>query len=272
MSTTQAFIVLVSIAVSTFGNLIGFGGGVFMVPLLVIAFGHPIQEAIGGVVTALVPAALMATLFNLRERSIHFLSAALLEPPTLIGAFAGSVLSAFLPVRALEFVFAAFVILLGVRMLRPATIQRGSVGLLDRLNALPPGFSGDRFGGSGRVGFWPIGLSGIAAGTAAGLFGIGGGFLKTPIMLRLLRLPAHKAVATSLFMIFFTSLTASYTHFRLGHLVPELAWPLAAGFTTGALVGQQLKRRLTLDHTERLVIAGLFLAGVSVLVHAWISL
>ena len=36
------------------GSLVGFGGGVFVVPLLTLAFGVPIQEAIGASIVSVI--------------------------------------------------------------------------------------------------------------------------------------------------------------------------------------------------------------------------
>lgn len=83
------------------------------------------------------------------------------------------------------------------------------------------------------------------AGVIAGLFGVGGGIVKGPLMLELGVLPEVVA-ATSATMILFTAGTASILYIQFGTL--DGVWDYAATLTltgfVGTLVGQWLTRRL----------------------------
>lgn len=60
--------------------------------------------------------------------------------------------------------------------------------------------------------------SGIAAGMLGGLLGIGGGILMMPVLRFVMGLePAH-AAGTCIVAVFFTTLSGSLKHFRLGHI------------------------------------------------------
>lgn len=61
------------------------------------------------------------------------------------------------------------------------------------------------------------------AGVFAGLFGIGGGIVKGPLMLEMQVHPAV-ASATAAYMIFFTSFSASFSYAFLGEMTWEYAW------------------------------------------------
>ncbi|MGE0529514.1 MAG: TSUP family transporter, partial [Bdellovibrionales bacterium] len=141
-------------------------------------------------------------------------------------------------------------------------------GLLARLNRAGFQLHRKRAGCSYNVGAGAAVLFGSLSGLLAGLFGIGGGFLKTPVMIRVFGMPVRVAVATALFMIVFTSTAASVTHTSLGHLSWPIALPLVAGFAFGAAMGNLMKRRISDARTEKLIAAALFLAGLSMLVHA----
>ena len=65
-------IVLAGAAFSFIGTLVGLGGGVFMVPLLVLAVGYPLPMAVGSVALALFPSALISTISNSRTKSIDY--------------------------------------------------------------------------------------------------------------------------------------------------------------------------------------------------------
>jgi uncharacterized membrane protein YfcA len=79
----------------------------------------------------------------------------------------------------------------------------------------------------------------VVAGLVAGLFGIGGGIIKGPLMLALGVHPSV-AAATSACMILFTSSTATVTYMAHGLLVPDYAvFCLLLGFAS-TIVGQTM--------------------------------
>ena len=69
----------VALLVSAFGTIVGFGGAVFMVPILVLFFHVPIHFAIGSVILALFPAAVISTVHNLRRGLVDLVVGTLLE-------------------------------------------------------------------------------------------------------------------------------------------------------------------------------------------------
>jgi uncharacterized membrane protein YfcA len=77
------------------------------------------------------------------------------------------------------------------------------------------------------------------AGLCAGLFGIGGGVVKAPLMIELGLLP-QVASATSAYMIFFTSASATLQFAMLGELRAGYACALFAAGLLGTAVGQHV--------------------------------
>jgi uncharacterized membrane protein YfcA len=104
-------------------------------------------------------------------------------------------------------------------------------------------------------------LFGISAGTVAGMFGMGGGFLKTPIMIKVFKIPAKISAATALFMIMVTSITGSVSHYLQGHIDFRLAFPVMLGFTIGAIVGHRINTHIKQELLEKLIGAALLLAS-----------
>ena len=77
------------------------------------------------------------------------------------------------------------------------------------------------------------------AGLCAGLFGIGGGIVKGPLMLEMGMLP-QVASATSAFMIFFTAASATLQFAMLGDIRPVYACTLFLAGLVGTAVGQRV--------------------------------
>ncbi len=83
----------------------------------------------------------------------------------------------------------------------------------------------------------PFALCAIV-GMLAAIMGVGGGFLMVPMMVYLLRMPAHVAVGTDLFQILFTCAGVTYMQATTNHTVDlVLALLLAVGSTVGAQLG-----------------------------------
>ncbi len=110
-------IALIGVAAGFFSALFGVGGGILVVPLLVVAARYTERvaaatslAAIG--VTALAGAAVYAALGR-----VHVSEAAAVGLPAALGAVAGTALQQRVPRRALSLLFAAFLVVVAVRLL-----------------------------------------------------------------------------------------------------------------------------------------------------------
>ncbi|MGB8704676.1 MAG: sulfite exporter TauE/SafE family protein, partial [Gillisia sp.] len=261
---TFILLVLLSVAISSFGNIVGFGGGVFMVPLLVSFFHFPFTIAVGSVMISLVPSSLIATYFRRKEGFVDFRMGILLEIPTMAGVVLGSFLLTYVKVEILEIIFSLFIIGVGISFLKKKKDAENSEnGIFYKLNRVPPRFiiKNNFHYVAYRASIWLVLFFGLLSGTLAGLFGIGGGFLKTPIMIKVFQIPAKIATATALFMIIITSLTGSVTHYLNGHIIFEKALPIIIGFSVGALLGRKFNLAISSKTLERLI-------GISLIVAA----
>ncbi len=264
-------IALVGIIVSAFGTVVGFGGGVFMVPLLIILFHVPINVAIGSVILALLPGSLISTYFNYKAKQIDFLAGIILEAPTMVGTVIGAYLTSIIPVFLIEIIFSLFISWIGIYMFRKAKHGDAEVdksSKLYKLNRLGPGIIRRSKKGAYRISFLLCGIFGIMAGILAGFFGIGGGFLKIPIMVGVFNIPPLIASSTALFMIVFTSFTGSASHYFLGHIYFQSSFPVVIGFIMGAFIGNKLNVKVSDKTLRKLIGIGLLLAGFAVFIYA----
>ncbi|MFL5012277.1 sulfite exporter TauE/SafE family protein [Rhizobium sp.] len=77
---------------------------------------------------------------------------------------------------------------------------------------------------------------GAAVGFLSGMFGVGGGFLITPLLI-FYNIPPVVAVATGANQVVASSISGAITHFRRGSLDVKLGTVLLVGGLTGATVG-----------------------------------
>lgn len=83
--------------------------------------------------------------------------------------------------------------------------------------------------------FTIIGLGG-AVGMLSGIFGVGGGFLMTPLLI-FLGVPAPVAVGTEANQIVASSVSGVLAHFRRGNVDVKMGLVLLAGGLAGSTLG-----------------------------------
>ncbi|HEX9776077.1 MAG TPA: sulfite exporter TauE/SafE family protein [Actinomycetota bacterium] len=119
--------VLTGLVAGGYAGLLGVGGGIVMVPVMVILLGLEQQVAQGTSLVVIIVTATAGTVANARRKQLDGRLAALLG----IGGVAGSVAGALLAVQvlgedALKRVFGAVLVTVAVRMLVPALRPRES--------------------------------------------------------------------------------------------------------------------------------------------------
>ncbi len=83
----------------------------------------------------------------------------------------------------------------------------------------------------------PVGL-GLVVGLLSGLFGVGGGFLMTPLLI-MFGIPSTVAAATDSNQIVAASTSGTYAHWKVGNVDFKMGLYLLAGGFVGGLVGVQ---------------------------------
>jgi uncharacterized membrane protein YfcA len=99
-------LVLIGLAAGFFSALFGVGGGVLIVPLLVMAASFGQREAAGTSLAAIVIIALVGAIAYGVRGEVDFGYAALVGIPAAAGALAGAVVQQRVPVRWLALAFA----------------------------------------------------------------------------------------------------------------------------------------------------------------------
>lgn len=261
----MSFLILFICALVSFlGTMAGFGGGIFIVPILVMGFKIPIEIAIGVTAISLFPSSLLSTIWNMKKNIIDFKLMIALEIPTIIGAIIGAKLTSAISPRPLEIIFSLFLLFMAYKTMWPSKKANFFTELIKWLNNKGLQIKNNNY----TVSLYSASIFGILAGILAGLFGIGGGILKTPIMINIFKVPIRVATSTALCMIVFTSFSSGITHWRLGHVTGELLGYVASGFFLGALIGMVVNSKVTDGGIKKLIAFSMSIAGLSVFIHA----
>jgi uncharacterized membrane protein YfcA len=244
------------------GSLTGLGGGVVLIPLMVLAFGIDLRYAVGASLVAVIATSSGAAGSQLRGGLVNVRVATLLELATAVGAILGALAAPYLPREIIALLFGF------VALYSAYTSARASV----HEQAPEPDSGPDPLGLGGQTPHayvprhMPVatGLM-VGAGALSALVGVGGGVLKVVVMDRLMRLPFKVSTSTSNFMIGVTAAASAGGYFHRGMLEPRLCVPVALGALGGAMVGSRLLRTIP-TRTVQIIFAGLVaLAAIEII-------
>jgi uncharacterized membrane protein YfcA len=198
------------------GGLIGFlagffgiGGGGFVVPLLILSYGHmgvsPSVLTHIGIATSLLVvffASLMSAYQQNKEHNIHWRTSILVGFSSALTAVAAVKLAVFLNGRYLRIAFALMSMMLAAKIFTE-TASRDEKRGESTLHAHPAHLAG--------IGF--------TAGAVSGLAGVGGGGITIPMMYYFLKMPMKLAIGTSSAAMVITALfgAGSYIINGIGH-------------------------------------------------------
>jgi uncharacterized protein len=225
------------------GSLSGLGGGMFIVPALVIFAHVPMQVAVGASLMAVVATSAGASVAFVRDGWTNLKVAIVLECATVTGAIAGAFLAGLASTTLLELLFAMVMLQSAYFSLRKRDSE--PLATSDRLcHRLGLNGSFPEYDGS-TVSYGVANLPGGAAlmtlaGLMSGLLGIGSGALKVIAMDQIMHLPLKVSSATSNFMIGVTAGAGALVFLARGYISPMVAAPVALGVTAGAIAGSKL--------------------------------
>ena len=111
-------IVLIAIGFATgaLAGMLGVGGGMIMVPAMIVLFGIPSAVAKGTSLAVIIPTAISGTLRNRKNSNADLVAAAIVGATGIISAVAGGWVSARMSDSLSNTLFAVFLLLIAVRM------------------------------------------------------------------------------------------------------------------------------------------------------------
>lgn len=247
------------------GALSGLGGGVFIVPSLVLLANVPMHVAVGASLISVVATSAGASVAFVRDGWTNLRVAMLLECATVTGAVSGAFAAGLIPAPVLELLFA-------LMMLQSAyfSIKKKAEEIVPESDKLCArlGLGGELPIEDGKTEpYGVVNLPGgasimLVAGLMSGMLGVGAGALKVAAMDYLMRLPLKVSSATSNFMIGVTAGAGALVYLSRGDVPTVIAAPVALGVTVGALVGSRALPHANVRVLRKMFIVILLLIAV----------
>jgi uncharacterized membrane protein YfcA len=249
-------LVITGFGVGLYGVLVGAGGGFILVPLLVIFWGLDHGVAAGTGVTAVWVNAASVSQAHFRQRRVN------LKAGLIIGGFAlpGSIAGAILVDHVSSVVFTTLfgILLLSIAallVLRPAPSTEVT-------ESSTPASEKELDGGPNSTGLAGMGL---VVGVLSSFFGIGGGFMLTPVLVYYFRMAVPIATATVIFALVLFLGTASATHLARSHVQWDIFLPVAIGIVAGGQIAARIAHRISGPYIIRMLAVGLIALGLELL-------
>jgi uncharacterized membrane protein YfcA len=97
-------------------GLFGVGGGIIMVPAMMLLMGVPIKTAVGTSLAVIIPTAAMGVFKHCHQENVNWHVALALAPTAIVGGYLGAWLTTMISPGGLKRAFGGFLILVGLRL------------------------------------------------------------------------------------------------------------------------------------------------------------
>lgn len=248
-------LILVGVAAGVFAGLFGIGGGIIIVPSLILLAGFPLVKATGTSLAAiLLPVGILGVLAYYRAKVLDLRASVFIALGLLASVALGAWFANTLPVGVMRRFFAVFCLYVAWNFMDPVRRVKRALGQQVTARAEPES--------DPRPDPFPLIGIGLLAGVMAGMFGIGGGNIIVPLLTLALGYPTKRAIATSLGAILLPfGLPGVLVYAHQGTLdLAAAAW-VALGLFLGTVFGAKITIRLPVA-TVRLLY-GVFLVFVA---------
>ncbi|MFW9990697.1 MAG: sulfite exporter TauE/SafE family protein [Candidatus Odinarchaeota archaeon] len=252
-----------SFFVGILAAMLGIGGGFVMVPFMVVILLLDPNGAASTSLFAIVFMSLSTTLgfYFQKPRPINFQVGLAYAVMTVPGSIIGTIVkNAIQDPEMLKTVFALCLAPIAVKMiLFPKKGRKGG---------LPPDFVPTALKEIPKQRLF-IGLAvAFIGGLSAGLLGIGGGVIVVPALTIALGMPIHAAVATSAFIMIFTSFAGTVSNIQAGTVDYYAGLAIATGLVVGTQIGVRTVKKFGSEQLHSIFGAVMFvplvkMAGIS---------
>lgn len=228
------------------GSVLGIGGGVFMVPFLMLALEIPIHQAVAVSLVAIAATSSAVASVNVERGLANMRLGIVFETTMALGSVLSALAASLMPERAVQLMFALSLFPISLMMFmkgrrafgvtKPETPEEScaAAGKFDA-SFFDPALKGARAYRVKNV--LPGSLFSFFSGCLSGLLGLGGGIVQVPVMTLMCGVPMKAAAATSNFMIGVSAAASAFVYFKKGYMLPELASVIVIGVLLGSFLG-----------------------------------
>jgi uncharacterized membrane protein YfcA len=289
VTISPLFLIVIGFGVGLLGGFFGVGGGFIAGPMLFLS-GVPMNFVVGTDLAHMTGKSVVAARRHRTLGHVDFRLGFFMVIGTVVGVEIGARLIEYLEGRGQvdQVVGIAYVVILllisaftawesiqALRMIRRDSLDvkdvLGFQGITRRMHQLRlwPMVSFPQ-SGIESVSLWVVLGVGMITGILAGFLGVGGGFIRMPMLVYLVGVPTHVAVGTDLFEIVISAGYGTLTHALKGNVDILIALVMQTGAAVGAQIGA-VSTRYFAGPRIRLLFSILPLIGALLVIYRLIS-
>ncbi len=269
-------LILFGAFIGLLGSALGVGGGIFMVPFLVLALKVPIHQAVAASLAAIVATSSAVAAVNVERGLTNIRLGITFEVTAALGSITGALVASRLPAAALQLLFALMLFPVSALMFLKGRKGKRKAAQKKAVPASAPTAFDSAFFDPAAGAHTPYAVKNMApasfaaffAGSLSGLLGIGGGIVHVPLMNLLCGVPMKAAAATSNFVIGVSAAASVYIYFRKGLMPLELTGVTVIGVLLGSFAGIHLLYRARSEKLQLAFSALTLLVAVKMLMKA----
>jgi uncharacterized protein len=264
----EAILLIASVFAGFIGSLTGLGGGIIVVPFLVLGFGIDLRYAVGVSLVCVIATSSGAAIAYVREGYTNIRIGLFLEIATTLGALSGAFIAAYVSKSLIGGIFAIMLLLAAYwsTVPKPAEVTAVEPDWWARTFRLGGSYPDEGKLHAYNVKNVPGGFALMyLAGVLSALLGIGSGALKVVAMDNLMKLPFKVSTTTSNFMIGVTAAASAGVYLGRGYIDPTLAMPVMLGILTGSIAGARVLPHISTVILRRVFFAILVLLAVEMI-------
>ncbi len=264
MAPTLIINLLIGLIAGVMAGMFGIGGGVVIVPALILLSGFSIVTANGTSLAALLlPVGILAVISYYKAGLIDIKVSGLVAFGLIIGVIIGSHIALNIPLTSLKFIYGLFLLYVSWNFMKPVELWRKYI----RKEEIKPEEKKEISHTDYKLYFFP--LVGVVAGVLSGLFGIGGGLVIVPVLIAFLGMDTKRAVGTSLGALLLpVTLPGVLIYYNAGQLNVSYAVMVASGLVLGALIGAKITISLPSLTVKRIYSLFLLFMGLNFIITA----
>ncbi len=275
---------IIALIIGIIGVIAGFGGGVFLVPSLILIFSVPANIAVGTVFVSLFLPAVIGAIGAWRRKEVNFRIGLLFAIPMTGGTIAGVFVVKRISDLAIVITIGILAFLLSVRMVvhafQIANVENGKQDELEesperkfwrKLFSIKPTLKIKNGEKTYELSIIIAFVVGVVFGVMSGLFGISAGWIQTPMLILAFGLLPLVAAGTSLFIIVIKTFAGGITHIVLGNVDWIIFAVLGTSLPVGALIGNFLKGKMRGKQVSLITGISLLLISVFIIISAFIT-
>jgi len=236
-------LIAVGIFIGTMSGFFGIGGGIILVPILLV-LGFDIKDAIGISIVQMVFSSLLGSYLNFKKGSLIIGEGIFVGFGGFIGGYVGGYVTHFVSDTLLQFTFLGLLVFALLRLFfsvnHEDTTQEKSLSKI------------------------LLFILGLTIGIFSMTLGIGGSIILTPLLVGLLHYPIKKAVSAGLFFVVFSSVAGLLSRLSTDTIDMQNALFVAVASLLGVTLGIALKEYVNAKN-HKIALLALYILALAII-------